>query len=103
MLFQPPRSEFTVAGGDLETLYLEEIDVSDSHAHNFRLNSEERGISTLAANCHDEEESAHSRQTSFTQTNRSIRIFPPNNILLPNESSNTIIHASIHQRQSGSL
>jgi hypothetical protein len=105
VLFQPPRSELSIfVGDDLETLYLEEIDVSDSHDHNSNISSKERNSSTTAANRHgsnDVEQSVHSRQTSLNRTNRPIRIFPPQNVSSTFECRSASIDVSMHLQQSG--
>ena len=102
-IFQPPRSESILVVGDLETLYLEEIDVSDSHDYNAWKNSTDCNSSAEAPvgqEKNDADESTQSRQASFPRT---FRIFPPQNVSLPSEGSERSPAVPIYEQQTGAL
>ncbi len=92
MIFQPPESEFIFAGGDLETLYLEEIDVSDSNDYHCRMKNEERNSLTPGANDHTQDDVKNSGHS-----------IPPEIFTSPDEGSNTSIEVLGHWQQLGTL
>lgn len=87
VLFQSPRMDPIFVGGDLEMLYLEEIDVSDSHDYNSSIRSDlSQDISTTAnrQKQYSHYEVASPRQTSL----RTPRIFPPQTLSMTPDGGN---------------
>ena len=78
VLFEPPRIDPFIAGGDLEVLYLEEIDVSDSHDFNVSLHS---GVNNRSLgyqqNIYGTNHMASPRSPLQLSSPRSPRIFSP--------------------------
>ena len=99
VLFQSPRMDPLVLGGDLETLYLEEIDVSDSHDINSVIRYDAQHDSSTPANRREKyslNEIASPRQILFP---RPPRIFSPQ-ILSLTADSNLANFAVVTPKQS---
>lgn len=101
VLFQSPRTDPIFVGDDLEMLYLEEIDVSDSHDYNSSISSEVQQDSFASANRQKKNstnEVASPRQTLFPRTPR---IFPPQTLSLTTDGNMANFEVSIRKQQTG--
>ena len=101
VLFQSPRTDPIFVGDDLEMLYLEEIDVSDSHDYNSSISSEVQQDRLASANRQKQNstnEVASPRQTLFPRTPR---IFPPQTLSLTTDGNMANFEVSIQKQQTG--
>ena len=100
VLFQSPRMD-PILGVDLEMLYLEEIDVSDSHEFNSRIRTElpQDGLTTAnRQKQHSHCEVASPKQISL----RTPRIFAPQTLsLTPDGSSLEKLDVLVQRQHTG--